>query len=75
MKESYPVELSNFAVKKGIDKEAAFRWWVLYVLKKAKAIVSAIKARVTQKIHKFGVEALRTVADTTRLDKENGNTM
>lgn len=33
LKESYPVEVAEFAKAQGIDHEPAFAWWVPYVLK------------------------------------------
>ena len=72
-KESYPVEVAEFAVDRKIDKEPAFSWWVPSVLKKREQIISAVKARVKKRTHKFGIEVPRTVEDAYRLDKENGN--
>ena len=34
MKESHPVEFSEYARARGIDKEPAFEWWVPHTLKK-----------------------------------------
>ena len=74
LKESYPVDLAHFVKEKGIEKEAAFRWWLPYVLRKSNTIVSAVKARVVKKTHKFGIEVPATVIDALKLDKENGDT-
>ena len=32
MKESYPIETTEFAVSRGIDDEPAFIWWVRYTI-------------------------------------------
>ena len=34
LKESNPVETVEFAMANGIENELAFKWWVLYTLKK-----------------------------------------
>lgn len=61
MKESYPVEMAEFAKARGIDSQPAFSWWVPYTLKKLKAILSAVKARMKMTTHKYGIEASRTI--------------
>ena len=43
LKESHPVDVAEFDVAKGIDKEPAFRWWVPYTLKKRDAIVATVR--------------------------------
>ena len=73
VKESHPIEVSRFAVEKGIDDEPAFRWWVPHVIKKVKLIISAVSSRVAKKTHKFGVEVPRTVEEALKLDGQNGN--
>ena len=55
LKESYPIQVAEFAKRKGIADESAFRWWVHHVFKKKKQIISAVKSRVAKKTHKFGV--------------------
>jgi hypothetical protein len=43
LKDSNPVELAEYAVANGIDKEPAFYWWVPHVLKKRNRIISKLK--------------------------------
>ena len=43
LKESYPVEIAEYAKIKGITTEPAFAWWVNYVIRKKSAIISKIK--------------------------------
>ena len=86
LKESYPVELAEFAIKSEIDHEPAFNWWVRQVLKRRDRIVSKVKSRAklskearakryNRRTQKFGIEVPRSVEDAVRLDKENGNTL
>jgi hypothetical protein len=42
LKESYPMEVAGFAVSHDIHDEAAFTWWVPYVLAKCNRIISAV---------------------------------
>ena len=43
MKESHPVEVSEFARARGIADEPAFEWWVPYILQKRDVILAEIK--------------------------------
>lgn len=74
-KESYPVQVAEYAVAAGIDSEPAFRWWVKYVLKKRDKIISKVKTRYHKRTHKFGIEIPKTVAEAYALDKANGNNL
>ena len=40
MKESYLVQVSDYAVAKGIANEPAFSWWVHYTIKKRNVIIA-----------------------------------
>jgi hypothetical protein len=45
LKESYPVEVAEFAVSRGLDQQPAFAWWVSAVLEKRNHIIAAVKKR------------------------------
>ena len=86
LKECYPVELAEYAIKCEIDHEPAWNWWVRQVLKRRDRIVSQVKGRAklsrearakkySTRAQKFGIEVPRNVEDAVRLDKENGNTL
>ncbi len=78
LKESLPIETSEFAVTAGIDHELAFNWWVPHTLKKRNRIVSIVKqrnARYLKRTHKFSIEMPKTVAEAKDLDQKNGNTL
>ena len=75
MKESNPVEVAEFAMAHGIDKEPAFRWWVPYTLRKRDIIVSAVKTRAKKTTHKYGIEIPRSIAHAQELDSQNGDTL
>ena len=43
VKESYPIELAEYAMVNGIENEPAFAWWVPSTLNKRDKIISAVK--------------------------------
>ena len=42
LKESYPIDVSQYVINKGIDGEPAFSWWVPYMTKKKERILAAV---------------------------------
>ena len=56
MKESYPVQVVEYDVAKGISNYPEFSWWVPYTIKKRNAVISVIKSRLKVATHKYGVE-------------------
>ena len=73
LKDSYPVQLADYAVANGIQDEPAFAWWVPYVRKKRTAIIQKIKSKYWQRTHKYGIKIPKNIAEAERIDKENGN--
>ena len=74
MKESYPLQVAEYATNNGIDSMPAFAWWVPYVLKKRDRIIAAVNKRYVKRTHKFGFEIPKTVERAYEIDKENDNT-
>ena len=74
MKESYPVETAEYAQSRKIHDKLAFRWWVPYTLKKRKAIISKVRARVRKVTHKYGIEVPRSVQHAYEIDQNNNDT-
>jgi hypothetical protein len=75
LKDSYPIELAEFAKARGIADEPAFAWWVPHTLRRRNAILSAVKARVRKKTHKYGIEIPKNMSHAKGLDRINGNTL
>jgi uncharacterized protein (UPF0297 family) len=75
IKESNPVEVTEYAVGNDIQDKSAFAWWVPHVLKKRHRIISSVMKRYLTWNHKFGIEIPATWNDGVRLDKENNNTL
>ena len=74
LKDSYPIELAEYSINNKIDNEPAFAWWVPYVKKKSKTMISKIKSKYWQRTHKYGIRIPKTVEEAYELDKKNGNT-
>ncbi len=75
MKDSFPVEVAEYAVAMDIADEPAFAWWVPQVLKRRDRIIAAVKSRYFKRTHKFGLEVPKTVRRALEIDKANGNTL
>ena len=78
MKESRPVEFTEYALSQGLMNEPAFNWWVGFVLKKREQIISLVRKRNTRYLkrnEKFGIALPNNVKEALKLDKENGNTL
>ena len=75
LKDSHPVELAEFAKARSLSSEPAFAWWVPHTLRRRNAILSAVKARVKKKTHKYGIELPTSIEHAKQLDRMNGNTL
>ena len=75
VKESYPVEVAEYAVAHRISDKPAFAWWVPYVLKKRDRIIAAVNKRYVKRTHKFGIEIPKTVQRAYEIDEETGTTL
>ena len=73
LKNSYPLETADYAVANLIDDQPAFAWWVPYVRRKRKSILSKVKSKYWQRTHKYGIKIPKTVAEAHAFDLENGN--
>ena len=75
LKKSSPVQVAQYAKANNLLGLPAFKWWTPYVLRKAKIILSKIKARMSQVTHKYGVELPRSADHAAQLDRQNNNTL
>jgi len=74
LKDSYPVELAEYAVTAKIDDEPAFAWWINYTLKKRERIIKKLKTKYWDRSHKFGIRIPKSVEEALEIDKQNGDT-
>jgi hypothetical protein len=75
MKNSYPVQLADYATQARIAGKPAFAWWTPYVLRKRNRIIGKINSKYWVRSHKFGVKIPKTVEEAISFDKENGNNL
>jgi hypothetical protein len=76
LKESFPVEVAEYAEASKMIDEPAFAWWANFTLKKRDRIIAAVKSRgKKKKTHKFGIRVPGSVRDAYEIDKQNGNTL
>ncbi|GAX24495.1 hypothetical protein FisN_18Lu065 [Fistulifera solaris] len=74
LKNTYPVELAEYAVKHELQEMPAFAYWYKHVLKKRDRILSKLKTTYWERTHKYGIRIPKTMKEALQLDKENGNT-
>ena len=55
MKASYPIEVAEFAIARGIEKMPAFAWWVKYTLRKRDTIIASVRSRIAKTTHKLSL--------------------
>ena len=75
MKESFPIQVAEYAVNNKINERPQFIWWVPHVLKKRKAIIKKVKSKYWQRTHKFGIQIPKSVNEAKKIDAANGNTL
>ena len=75
VKDSYPVQLAEYAVENGISDKPAFAWWVPFTMKKREQIISKIKSKYWQRTHKYGIQIPKNMEQAKAIDKRNNNTL
>ena len=76
LKDSNPIETTEYAVAHKIADELAFAWWTGEILKKRRWILLKLgKSKYCQTAETFGMKVLKTVEEAQRLDRENGNSL
>jgi hypothetical protein len=72
IKDSYPVQVAEYAVANKIAHEPAFNWWVHDVVRKRNRIISKVKSKYWKTTHKFGIRVPKTVEEALQIDEETG---
>ena len=75
LKESHPIEVTEYDTAQNLETEPAFTWWVPYTLKKRDRIIASISYRVTKQDHTFGIKIPKDIKEALKLDQDNGNTL
>ena len=74
-KDSYPVQLVEYAIRAGIQDEPSFLWWVHFTMKKRQRIISKLKSKYWQRSHKYGHDIPKNMKDAVWIDKDNKNNL
>jgi hypothetical protein len=61
VKETYSVQVAEYAVQVRIQDEPAFAWWVPHVLKKRALIIAKVKNKYWQRTNKFGIRIYKSI--------------
>ena len=72
LKQSFPVQVAEFAIRQNLADKPAFRWWVQDTLKRRDRIIKAIKTRYLKRTHKYGIQLPKTVEEAYELDLASG---
>ena len=72
VKESYPLQLAEYAVANGIAHEPAFNWWVHKVIKWKQRLINKVKSKYWRTTHKFGIEIPKSVEEAYEIDQMTG---
>ena len=69
VKESFLLELAEYALINQTTDEPEFLWWTNKVLKKRDMIISKTASKYWQKTHKYGLRIPHTVKEAIEIDK------
>ena len=75
IKETNPVEVSEFDEVKGIDDEVAFVYWVPHTLQQRDRIIASVSFRLKKQNFKCGIMVPISIEEAKQLDHNNGNTL
>jgi hypothetical protein len=70
MKDSFPVEVAEYAMVNKIIEEPAFAWWAKQVLRKRDRIIKKVKSRYWDHTHKYGILLPKSIKEALRIDRE-----
>ena len=75
IKESYLVQVAEFALGSHISMEPAFAWWVPFMLKKRNRILAKVKSKYWLRTHTVGIHIPKLVEEAKKIDEQNGDTL
>ena len=75
IKDSYSLQLAEYAVAAKIPMDIAFAWWLHHTLKNRNRIIIKVESKYWLKTHKFGINVPKTMNQEIEFDSENGNTL
>ncbi|CAJ1941171.1 unnamed protein product [Cylindrotheca closterium] len=75
MKESFPIEVADYTISKGIQDKPAFAWWVPHIVRKRARFLGMVKSKYWERTHKYGIRIPKSIREAIKIDKENGDTL
>ena len=73
LKKSYPIEVVEYVMARGIHDEPAYAWWVPYALKNRDILIFAVHYMIRKINYKYGIEIPTNIEHAYSLDAINGN--
>jgi hypothetical protein len=74
IKNSYSIQLAEYAIANNLQNEPAFVWWIKPMLKRKKAFIKTTGASYAKHSHKFGIRVPQTVEEAIAIDKATNTT-
>ena len=71
LKESNPVQFSEYTITNKISEEPAFAWWVRHLIRRRDRILKKVKSHYWRKTHNFGLELPKSVKAAMEIDRKN----
>ena len=71
VKDSYPIQIAEYAVANRIQEEPVFKWWVPETLRACNRIIAKVKSWYWTS-HKYGMKLHHSVQEALQIDKETG---
>ena len=75
IKESYPVQVTEYTVSSRISEEPTLAWWSSSFLKKRNRIIAMTKSKYWLRTHKFGIEIPKSVLQARQINAKCWNTL
>jgi len=72
LKESFPIQVAEYAVQHNLENLPAFRWWVAETLKRRTRIIKAMKTHYLKRTHKYGIQLPKSVEEAYEIDRQTG---
>jgi hypothetical protein len=73
LKESYPVQVAEYAVTNKIAEQPAFAWWVPHGFRKRELIIQKVKTWYWKCTHKYGVDLPKSMKQALAIDRNMGS--
>ena len=69
-KNTYSVQMAEYAVQCHIEGDPAFVWWIQHVLAKRNCIIEKVKLEYWVHTHTFGVKIPKSVQEAKSFDRD-----